>query len=110
MWSSGDTIVVRYRSVDGALRAARPLTVVEDGRGAVEGRGRARCRDRPGAGDGRPGRRYPRRRRAGRRGAPVADGMGGLRPRSGMAGARAAGGVGRGVTVAVRELWRDRIW
>jgi len=31
MWSSGETIVVRYRSIDGAFRAARPLTVVEDG-------------------------------------------------------------------------------
>ena len=31
MWSRGETIVLRYRSVDGAFRAARPLTVVEDG-------------------------------------------------------------------------------
>src|SRR4051812_15333830 len=28
---SGDVVVVRYRSIDGAFRAARPLTVVEDG-------------------------------------------------------------------------------
>jgi hypothetical protein len=32
-WSSGETVVVRYRSIDGAFRAARPLTVVEDGPG-----------------------------------------------------------------------------
>ena len=28
MWSSGDAIVLRYRSVDGHFRAGRPLTVV----------------------------------------------------------------------------------
>jgi len=31
MWSNAETVVLRYRSIDGAFRAARPLTVVEDG-------------------------------------------------------------------------------
>jgi len=30
-WQPGETIVLRYRSIDGAFRSARPLTVVEDG-------------------------------------------------------------------------------
>ena len=30
MWSSGETVVVRYRSIDGRFRAGRPLRVVDD--------------------------------------------------------------------------------
>src|SRR4051794_26659476 len=29
MWSSGDVVVLRYRSIDGRFRAGRPLSVVE---------------------------------------------------------------------------------
>ena len=30
-WPRGETIVLRYRSIDGVFRSARPLTVVDDG-------------------------------------------------------------------------------
>src|SRR4051794_38216819 len=31
MWSRGDVVVLRYRSIDGRFRAGRPLRVVDDG-------------------------------------------------------------------------------
>jgi hypothetical protein len=30
MWSRGDVVVLRYRSIDGRFRSGRPLTVVEE--------------------------------------------------------------------------------